>query len=87
MASAAAPPVARDQAWLFQINHLFFIKNYPIPSILRADFDGAEEMIVIVVFLAVVGVAAGVAVWNERRRPWCDGGRERLEPRFPLGSI
>ncbi len=44
-------------------------------------------MIVIAVFLAVIGIAAGVAVWNERRRPWCDAGPERREPRFPLGTI
>lgn len=44
-------------------------------------------MIGIAVFLAVIGIAAGVAVWNESRRPWCDGGPERREPRFPLGSI
>ncbi len=44
-------------------------------------------MIVIAVFLAVIAAAAGVAVWNESRRPWCDAGPERLEPRFPLGSI
>ncbi len=44
-------------------------------------------MIVIVVFLAVIGIAGGVAVWNERRSPWCGGGPERREPRFPLGSL
>jgi len=66
---------------------LFFIKNYPNPPILRADFDGAEEMIVIVAFLAVVGVAAGVAVWNDRRTPWHAAAPERREPRFPLGPI
>ena len=44
-------------------------------------------MIGIVAFLAVIGVAAGVAVWNDRRRPWCDAAPERLEPRFPFGSI
>ena len=44
-------------------------------------------MIAIVVILAVIGVAAGLAVWNERRRPWCNAGTERLEPRFPLGSL
>ncbi len=44
-------------------------------------------MIVIAVFLAVIGVAAGVAAWNESRSPWCGGGSERREPRFPLGSI
>jgi hypothetical protein len=44
-------------------------------------------MIVIAVFLAVIGIAGGVAVWNESRSPWCDGGSERREPRFPLGSI
>ncbi len=63
------------------------MKNYLNPPILRADLDGAEEMIVIAAFLAVVGVAAGVAVWNERRTPWCDAAPERLEPRFPVGSI
>ena len=44
-------------------------------------------MIVIVVFLTVIGIAAGVAVWNERRRPWRNRAAERLEPRFPLGSL
>ncbi len=44
-------------------------------------------MIVIVAFLAVIGAAAGVAIWNARRRPWRDAAPERLEPRFPLGSI
>ncbi len=43
-------------------------------------------MIVIVAFVVVVGVAAGVAVWNDRRKPWCAAVPERLEPRFPLGS-
>ena len=44
-------------------------------------------MIVIVVFLAVVGAAAGVAIWNARRRPWREVAPERREPRFPLGPI
>ncbi len=44
-------------------------------------------MIGIAVFLTVIGVAAGVAVVNERRRPWCDAVSERLEPRFPFGSL
>ncbi len=44
-------------------------------------------MIVVAGFLAVIAIAAGVAVWNERRRPWYEGGPERREPRFPLGSI
>ncbi len=44
-------------------------------------------MIVIVAFLAVVGAAAGVAVWNDRRRPWHVAVPERREPRFPLDSI
>ncbi len=65
----------------------FSSKIRPIQLSSGADFDGAEEMIVIAVFLAVIGIAAGVAVWNERRRPWCDAGPERREPRFPLGTI
>jgi hypothetical protein len=44
-------------------------------------------MIGIVVFLAVIGVAAGVAVWNDHRKPLRDTAPERLEPRFPLGSF
>ena len=44
-------------------------------------------MIGIVAFLAVIGIAAGYAVWNDRRRPWREAAPERLEPRFPLGSI
>lgn len=44
-------------------------------------------MIVIVAFLAVIGVAAGVAVWNDRRTPWREVAPERREPRFPLDSI
>ncbi|MHA1153588.1 MAG: hypothetical protein ACTSQ7_13165 [Alphaproteobacteria bacterium] len=44
-------------------------------------------MIGIAAFLALIGIAAGVAVWNDRHRPWCDVVPERLEPRFPLGSI
>ncbi len=44
-------------------------------------------MIVIVVFLTVIGIAAGVAAWNERRTPWCIAGPERREPQFPLGSL
>ncbi len=44
-------------------------------------------MIVIVAFLAVVGIAAGVAVWNDRRAPWHAALPERQEPRFPVGSI
>ncbi len=44
-------------------------------------------MIVIVAFLAMVAAAAGVAIWNDRRAPWRDAVPERLEPRFPLGSI
>lgn len=52
-----------------------------------ASIEGAEEMIVIAVFLAVIGIAGGLAVWNESRSPWCVAGSERREPRFPLGSI
>ncbi len=44
-------------------------------------------MIGIVVFLAVIGVAGGYAVWNDRRTPWRDSTPQRKEPRFPLGSI
>ncbi len=44
-------------------------------------------MIVIVFFLIVIGIAAGFAFWNDRRTPWRDTMPERLEPRFPLGSI
>ncbi len=44
-------------------------------------------MIGIVVFLALIGIAAGVAVWKDRRTPWRDTPPERLEPRFPLSSL
>ena len=44
-------------------------------------------MIVIAVFLTLIGIAAGFAVWNDRRRPWRDTAPERLEPRFPFGSL
>jgi len=44
-------------------------------------------MIGIVVFLAVIGVAAGFAVWNDRRTPWRDTAPARREPQFPVGSL
>ncbi len=44
-------------------------------------------MIGIVVFLGLIGIAAGIAVWRSRRRPWRNVVPERLEPRFPFGSI
>ncbi len=44
-------------------------------------------MIGIVIFLAVIGVAAGYAVWNDRRTPWRDPVPERREPRISPGSL
>ena len=44
-------------------------------------------MIVIIVFLTLIGVAAGFAVWNDRRSPWRNTEPKRLEPRFPIGSL
>jgi len=44
-------------------------------------------VIVIVVFLTLIGIAAGFAVWNDRRSPWREMSPKRLEPRFPLGSL
>ncbi len=44
-------------------------------------------MLGIVVFLAVIAVAGGFAVWNYRRTPWRDPAPKRLEPRFPLSSL
>jgi hypothetical protein len=44
-------------------------------------------MIAIAVFLTLIGIAAGFAVWNDWRSPWRDTAPNRLEPRFPLGSL
>jgi hypothetical protein len=44
-------------------------------------------MIGIIVFLTVIVAAGGYAVWNDRRAPRRDAAPERLEPRFPLGSL
>lgn len=41
----------------------------------------------IAVFLSVIAAAGGFAVWNDRRTPWRDAPRERLEPRFPIPSL
>ena len=44
-------------------------------------------MIVIFVFLVMIGIAGGFAVWNDRRTPWRDTVSQRREPRFPLNSL
>ncbi len=44
-------------------------------------------MIGIIVFFSLIGIAAGFAVWNDRRRPWRDTVPKRLEPRFPFDSL
>jgi uncharacterized iron-regulated membrane protein len=49
--------------------------------------DGAKSMFGIAVFLGLVAVAAGFALWNDRRSPGWHGPRERKEPRIPVTRL
>ena len=68
-------------------NTAIFRENYLGTPILAMTWDGALAMIVIIVFLTVIGIAGGIALWNARRQPWRDIAPERLEPRFPQGAV